>query len=618
MLLLVILLAAPRLAAHCLTNAGSLALARGILLLKEDEPAALGELRQAPVRFKQALALSSDYAVARWGLARVSLVSGGIGVEGKMNYIAAAEALRPLVAESIRNPLLCRDALIALSHGGQPAEVIELHESDLPLEPAQAVSDAVALAYLGRGAPGDLTRARRLRPGDLYVNYHLWRAAQDAGDVELAAILGDTLAYFPLQAVGPADERLLDYAAEVIPAMLEEGLWDRKKTLNVVSFLVWQHNGALSVERLLEDLIERYPTDSDWPFYLAELDHRRGDLEQADVLYQQVLETEPGYAQVYLRLGMVAEARSRIPNSQSRGQLEEAVDWYHRYYELAPDDLLGLKRLVEVCTALEEVGAEDQHCRRAALQVSGFLPQVDGKPKTLKVQPKKPALAVLQEALAAYTDDQRIVAQMLDVPVEDVGLGPNWVENGGFERWVEGRPEWWAWSDMATGDTQNQGLFVGGAEMLNAYSGNAVRVSGLWLQRREDQKPGRCGYWQWDEERQAHLTIPLNVEVPYLLSFYYRTEWLPDGAARVWVSYDPRVLFDRYELPATNGEWWRFAAIGWNQIGTEAAIRPMIRSFAPGNVEFDDVRVQAVELAQGTDIGEREVYFQVIKQDIFR
>ena len=32
------------------------------------------------------------------------------------------------------------------------------------------------------------------------------------------------------------------------------------------------------------------------------------------------------------------------------------------------------------------------------------------------------------------------------MPVEDVELGPNLVENGGFEAWVEGRQEWWKWS----------------------------------------------------------------------------------------------------------------------------------------------------------------------------
>ena len=72
-----------------------------------------------------------------------------------------------------------------------------------------------------------------------------------------------------------------------------------------------------------------------------------------------------------------------------------------------PDDLLGLKRLAEVCTALEDpstgpfgeaqdrlragAGVEDESCREAA---------------------------ALREELEARTDDRRIVAELLGVPVE--------------------------------------------------------------------------------------------------------------------------------------------------------------------------------------------------------
>ena len=103
--------------------------------------------------------------------------------------------------------------------------------------------------------------------------------------------------------MGPTDERLLEYAAQVIPKLLEKGMWDREKTLNVVSYLVWQHNTAAGVVQLLEDLSARYPTQPDWPFYLAELYHRRGDLDQAETAYEQVLQIDPEYAQGYLRLG---------------------------------------------------------------------------------------------------------------------------------------------------------------------------------------------------------------------------------------------------------------------------------------------------------------------------
>jgi len=51
--------------------------------------------------------------------------------------------------------------------------------------------------------------------------------------------------------------------------------------------------------------------------------------------------------------------------------LQQAASWYNRYHALAPDDLLGLKKLTEVCTALEEAGVEDASCQRAAEREMG-------------------------------------------------------------------------------------------------------------------------------------------------------------------------------------------------------------------------------------------------------
>jgi len=306
--------------------------------------------------------------------------------------------------------------------------------------------------------------------------------------------------------------------------------------------------------------------------------------------------------------------------------LQQATYNYARYHALAlrqaqdrpPDDLLGLKRLAEVCTALEEAGVEDENCREAAERVvgrqgdEGTRRQEGGKIRHSPFAIRNSPAAVLQEALEARTDDRRIVAELLGVPVEDVELGPNLVENGGFEEWTEGRPKWWTWSNMAKGDRRNKGVFAGGAEPLNAISGSAARVNGLWLQHDEDKEPGRCGYWQWDEQRHNRRPILLAVGMPYLLSFYYRTERLRDGAARVWVSSEPEVFFaGNHGLPPTGGEWQRFVAIGWNRAGIEAAIRPLVRSFATGSVEFDNVKVRAIGLVEGTIVEAGETRFWI-------
>jgi tetratricopeptide (TPR) repeat protein len=145
--------------------------------------------------------------------------------------------------------------------------------------------DRIAHAYLTTGEQRALERARWLRPSDLYANYHLWQSAVQAGDGESAQVYRETLTDFSLEAISPADERLLDFAVQVIPALMEEGLWSWQKTLYTVAFLVSRHHQVDSVEELLRQLIGRYPTEPEWYFYLGELYQRRGECEQADALY---------------------------------------------------------------------------------------------------------------------------------------------------------------------------------------------------------------------------------------------------------------------------------------------------------------------------------------------
>jgi hypothetical protein len=47
-------------------------------------------------------------------------------------------------------------------------------------------------------------------------------------------------------------------------------------------------------------------------------------------------------------------------------ELQRAAYFYKSYYALAPGDLVGLKRLAEVCATLEDAGVEDESCQEAA------------------------------------------------------------------------------------------------------------------------------------------------------------------------------------------------------------------------------------------------------------
>lgn len=505
------LLSGPALAADALVNVGVLSLRNSLMAQGDLVPGIYPRYDVLPdnasqscivERLRRAVDLDSGDYTARWALGRAALAAG--------DAETAAAALAPL-ADQHQNPFLYGDVSIALGRAGQYERVTELYESAPPPQPMQTISDTVALAYLERGDRDALERAIALRPSDLYANYLLWKWAQEERDIATTATYSDTLVYFPLEAIDPTDERFLDYAAKVIPDLLEEGLWDRDKTLNVVSFLVWQHNGARGVERLLGQLIAHYPTEPDWPFYLAELYHRRGDLRQAETAYRQVLAVDSTYAQAYLRLGMVAEA------GREGESLSEAARWYAQYHSLVPDDLLGLKRLVEVCTTLGEAGVEGQGCRQAA---------------------------ELREELNACTNDRRIVAEMLGVPVEDVELGPNLVENGDFSIWDYDTPRSWNLG-IYRGQYGNNRLFFSGKDILAVPGVGKPRVVSLWSR-------GGGGYAEYGSQRFGMIDGKYLVSITYCSSYTqgstlaYIGEFIHDGfvsvnehlsdSKRIWTS----------------------------------------------------------------------------------
>jgi len=438
------------------------------------------------------------------------------------------------------------------------------------------ISDAVALAYLdlAAGGQGDeeagrqgvvgqwFERVKALRPSDLYANHQLWRQAQEIGDLASARVYSETLAGFPLEAIHPIDGRLLNYAAEVIPTLFEEELWDRDTTLNVISFLVWQHSEEVGVERLLERLIERYPIEPDWSFYLAELYHRRGDLGQAQAEYLRVLAADPEYAQAVLRLGMVAEAKSQILTPRSREQLEEAARRYGQYHKMAPDDLLGLKRLGEVCAALGEVGTEGGNCQKAALQ----------------------------DAPEACADERHIVAEMLSVPVEHVELGPSLVEGGGFEEEEEGQDgQLGRWLFWAYSGPDRKGLYFAGLDSL-AAEGNAARIIGL---RGGPMGDGTIAYGEY---RGTALILPPGDW--YIISSCYRSQNL-DGNGLLFVGEDSKggVRLTHTYLGDSSGDWHRVSVLVPGQ-SQEVTVIPVVRNWGLGSVWFDDVRVRPIWLSE--------------------
>jgi hypothetical protein len=362
-------------------------------------------------------------------------------------------------------------------------------------------------------------------------------------------------------------------------------------------------------ERVLETVVEERPEDVDMLFYKAELYQRRGELEQAEEVYQQVLASDPEYAQTYLRLGTLVEEQSSREAGEARGRnLAEAAAWYGRYHEVAPDDLLGLKRLVGVCETLEELNLEDQSCRAVAERERTAGEEIGGQKEGRRGETsggRAPA-AVLGEALTEHTDDRRIVAELLGVRMEDVELGPNLVKNGGFEVWAGKSPRQWTWAGQFSQEIRSSAVFVGGSERLSFWEGQAAaRLDGLWVQDQKGKEPARAGFW-W------HDTIDLTARGPYVISFEYRTRGSTDEGMAVWLTGSDDVLWSHnHRVPATDGSWHRFVAVGWNDSRGEGAIRPLLRSYVTGTATFDNMQVRAVEATKATRARRRETIFLI-------
>jgi tetratricopeptide (TPR) repeat protein len=569
----------------------------------------------AEAHLQTALRWQGESVQARRLLAQVYLSTG--------RPEAALKVLREVVELRPENPVFHLEVGDAYNALGNTEAAIEAYEEgrigsrSVPLA-ANILKLAEEKEEQGSGdvAMGLWRETLEADPGNLYALYRLARAHRELGDVKQTKRYEEQLRYFELGSVEvPMDFRLAAFQGRAMAGLVEKGIWEREKLLNAVSYQVWQFAEGvqgLMTERLLETVLEQRPEDADVLFYRAELYHRRGELDEAEEAYQQVLALDPEYAQAYLRLGSVAEERgSGGAGEQGVEDPMEAAAWYDRYHEVAPEDLLGLKRLAEVCGALEGAGVGDRSCRSAAERMKTADEERRGQreERTDETGEGETPAAVLGEALAERTDDRRIVAELLDVPVEDVRLGPNLMEDGGFSEWAGGRPRSWQWSAMFSREPFGSAAFLGAAETFLTLDGeSAVRVDGLWLQQEERKSLPRAGFWYNDG-------ITLTVDKPYLFSAYYRTARVPENGARIW-SGGPEILWAHdHGLPASNGTWRHFVAVGWNGSGAKAAIRPLVRSFSVGSVLFDQVEMRPVELEDPSVIRVREARFYLTGRD---
>lgn len=515
--------------------------------------------------------LDCDSLAARWECGRVALAIG--------ENTAAADLLGPLATTPTGNSLLYQDIILAFHRAGSSKAVINYYESFLPPVPTRLISDTVALAYLQQAkvwlesenypeAQSSLNRAINLRPSDLYANYYLWRQMPHVDDA-LEPIYREALVQFSASAIQPHEPELVDYAAQVIPSLMQDKLWSQGLTARVVSFLVLEYSQLDSVKILVETLAALEPQQAEWPFWLGELYQRRGQWSQSEANYRRAWVLDPQRDQIGLRLAMLCES-TPIECDQTQRQAR-----YERYHQQVPDDILGSIKLVQTYT---EVG----------------LPQVSQARADLDKQ----------------IDDRWLVSVQTGLPAETIRLEENMLPNGNMEQWRNDAPARWFVINHATGDTWwNRGVLVAGHDGLLGYEGKeSAAVTGLWRIDDARRSPAQLGFWFQDFVGKYIGWLTLSPGKAYWVGLSYQTEeYLKDDIAATLQLYTRAFSPLAYpvSLPATGGAWHRTGVIVCASPDSVLEISPVVKSVSLGRVHFDSLVVREISnsVQQGCYLG---------------
>lgn len=488
----------------------------------------------------------NDSLTGRWALGRAALASTQIEI--------ADHALAGIVGAAENNPLLWLDTVTTFSRSGRYDSVAALFASP-PVEPPKLVGDTVALAYLNLATEStseeeslhSLRQSVVVRPYDLYANYRLWIHANHQGDTDAEELFGERLKYYPIGAIAPELDALVDYTTSIIPSLYDNGLWDYERTVNAVSFWVWRYYNLPSVESLLEQLIVSYPSSTDWPFLLAELYHRRGDFAQAETIYKRLLTLSDGNIPTHFRLGMIAE---------SQGRMAEAIDWYRQYLMLAPDDSSGLARLIGLCEVME---CED------------------------KTQ--------LSERFETLYDAQKVVTYLSGLPAAQ--LGENLLENGNFGSWFGDQADSWQ-VGLYSGADHDSALYFAGKDTLFSAEGMA-RIITLWAGRSAEDAMTTYAEYIGDEFSAGADR--------YLVSVTYYLRTSPQkGAGILYLAGDPvdETGIARIRLPGTDGQIQTqhflvdaFRGATW--------MKPTVRIWGEGELGIAKLEIQPLLSKSGYD-----------------
>lgn len=497
---------------------------------------------------QQAVELDPTNSTARWAVGRALARTG--------DSATASQVLSESSAAFMNNPLFIADAVSVLSTAEKPTSIVNLYESIPRPELTEIISDTVALAYLdlitSTGDDQDTTqwleKVRQLRPDDLYANYRLWEAANASGSDSIAQMYSDSLSRFSKSAVVPSKPRLLlEYALTVVPLLRQKGLWDQNKTANMAAYLVWKYSESTVVEAMLEQMATLWPAEGDWPFFLGELYHRRGDWERSREAYLRAVSLNPVSPAVYFRLGMIEEASCESQKEPCKG-IETAYDWYEQYFLMAPNDIWVSSKTAELSERL-------------------------GK------------LDIAASTNANSSNDRSDAAKLLGVPETSLQLGPNLVQNGDFQTWAGANPAGWQLGTYA-GTNEDHGVYIAGKDMLSP-SGNAGRVLSLWGGATPD---GAVTYSEY------FSTIPITVtNAHYLVTVEYKQR-ASDEVDLLLIgdmSQSGGHTLVKSGLTDTDDQWLRKTMLV-EGVPTSTGMTLLVRNWGQGQLWINEITVREV------------------------
>lgn len=203
-------------------------------------------------------------------LARVYLSRGE--AEAALEVLRRASTVRP---ESLILRLELGDAYDSLGRTEEAVEAYEMGRVGSRGEVLAANYLKLAEAQAAWGS-GDYAielwrRALEVDPGNLHALYRLAEMHRDLGDEGRAAAYEERLRALTPEDVGvPLDFRLAEYQGRAMAGLVDAGIWEREKVLDVVAYQVERFGEGLEglmTERVLETLLELWPEDPELKFY---------------------------------------------------------------------------------------------------------------------------------------------------------------------------------------------------------------------------------------------------------------------------------------------------------------------------------------------------------------